>query len=102
MGSFSGGIAAALTTPLDVVKTRLMLAERSREGATEAASQALAADSATAKGVNQRFLPTLQHIHRTEGIKGLYRGVVPRVIWISIGGAVFLGSFEIGVRALEG
>jgi solute carrier family 25 S-adenosylmethionine transporter 26 len=28
----SGGIAAALTTPLDVAKTRIMLAKRSHEG----------------------------------------------------------------------
>ena len=30
-GSLSGGISAAITTPLDVVKTRIMLAETSSE-----------------------------------------------------------------------
>lgn len=58
--------------------------------------------SATRAGVNQRFLPTLLHVYETDGVKGLYRGVVPRIIWIGLGGAVFLGSFEVGVRALEG
>ncbi|CAO1626237.1 unnamed protein product [Sympodiomycopsis kandeliae] len=94
VGSFSGGIAAALTTPLDVVKTRLMLVERKVAAGN--------VDAAALGGVNQKFLPTLAHISKTEGIKGLFKGVVPRTIWISLGGAVFLGSFELGVKALEG
>ncbi|CAO1631029.1 unnamed protein product [Parajaminaea phylloscopi] len=109
VGSFSGGVAAATTTPLDVVKTRLMLAERGQEelragpkGGGTAASAAGHATLPQADGVNQRFLPTLLHIYRTEGAAGLYKGVVPRTIWISIGGAVFLGSFEIGLRTIEG
>lgn len=95
VGSVSGGIAAAASTPLDVVKTRLMLAERGQ------AAELLGSSPASSSGVNQRFLPTLSHIYRNEGTQGLFKGVVPRTIWISIGGAVFLGSFEVGVRTLE-
>lgn len=109
VGSFSGGVAAGTTTPLDVVKTRLMLAERSLEkvkmskpSAGRAMGGSPEAKPPQPSGVNQRFLPTLLHIYRMEGMRGLYKGLVPRVIWISMGGAVFLGSFEIGVRTLEG
>lgn len=94
VGSVSGGIAAAASTPLDVVKTRLMLAERGQAAEPSGSST-------SSSGVNQRFLPTLSHIYRNEGVQGLFKGVVPRTIWISIGGAVFLGSFEMGVRTLE-
>lgn len=104
VGSFAGGLSAAVTTPLDVVKTRLMLVERAAASqGSAAAAQAAGADAAAmALGVNQKFLPTLVHISKTQGAKGLFKGVVPRTIWISLGGAVFLGSFELGVKAMEG
>lgn len=105
VGSFSGGFAAALTTPLDVVKTRLMLAERVGATPIPASSSSAAAPLSPATtnsvGVNQRFLPTLIHVYRSEGVSGLFAGVLPRTIWISLGGAVFLGSFELGVELLE-
>ncbi|XP_041348608.1 S-adenosylmethionine mitochondrial carrier protein-like [Gigantopelta aegis] len=75
-GALAGGIAAGITTPLDVAKTRIMLAEKS---------------SKIAQG---SILYTLRQIRLQRGIKGLFAGVVPRVIWISIGGAIFLGVYE--------
>ncbi|EIW81111.1 mitochondrial carrier, partial [Coniophora puteana RWD-64-598 SS2] len=75
-GSIAGGVAAALTTPLDVLKTRVMLDLRER-------------------GENT---PTLLQrsvgIYRNEGGRALFAGVIPRTLWISGGGAVFLGCYE--------
>lgn len=70
-GSVSGAIAAAATTPLDVLKTRMMLST---------SSQPLGAMTAD--------------ILRNEGAGVFFRGIVPRVGWISVGGAVFLGSYQ--------
>ncbi|KAI6842446.1 hypothetical protein KC315_g5284 [Hortaea werneckii] len=70
-GSISGAIAAGFTTPLDVLKTRLMLATQ-RESALSITSK----------------------IWREEGGKAFFSGVGPRTMWISIGGAVFLGSYQ--------
>ncbi|CAD0099576.1 unnamed protein product [Aureobasidium mustum] len=78
-GSISGGIAAALTTPLDVLKTRMMLAKEK---------------------VSASYL--LGKIYREEGMKAFFKGVEPRVTWISIGGAVFLGSYQWASNALGG
>ncbi|KAH9891789.1 S-adenosylmethionine transporter [Cubamyces lactineus] len=84
-GSFAGGVAAALTTPLDVLKTRVMLDLR------DPAKQAH-------PSLAQRFM----QIYRVEGPKALFAGVVPRTLWISAGGAVFLGVYEWAVHALMG
>ncbi|CAH0050148.1 unnamed protein product [Clonostachys solani] len=70
-GSIAGGISAALTTPLDVLKTRVMLSEK-RVSVSHVFSQ----------------------IARNEGLRPFFAGVVPRVTWISIGGAIFLGSYQ--------
>uniref|UniRef100_U3J648 Mitochondrial S-adenosylmethionine carrier protein n=4 Tax=Anatidae TaxID=8830 RepID=U3J648_ANAPP len=75
-GAFAGGFAAAVTTPLDVAKTRIMLAK---------------AGSATASG---NVLAALGGIWRTQGLSGLFAGVVPRMAAISLGGFIFLGTYE--------
>ena len=40
------------------------------------------------------------HIYQQEGVKALFAGVVPRTMWISAGGAVFLGVYEWVVQTL--
>jgi solute carrier family 25 S-adenosylmethionine transporter 26 len=75
-GSFAGGVAAALTTPLDVVKTRLML------GADRAGVPYLGAGDVVSRVMNE------------EGSAVLLSGIQPRVMWISIGGFVFFGAYE--------
>ena len=84
LGAIAGGIAAAVTTPLDVVKTRLMTQTR-----TEAVQRYT--------GVADAF----RRIVREEGATALLRGIGPRVLWISMGGAVFIGSFEELRRQLQ-
>ncbi|KAJ1886164.1 S-adenosylmethionine transporter, partial [Coemansia sp. IMI 209127] len=77
-GSVAGGAAAAFTTPLDVVKTRVML-------------------STKGVGAHHEYsgvVSTLTRIAREEGVRALFSGVIPRTIWISVGGFVFLGSYE--------
>lgn len=80
-GSIAGGVAAGLTTPLDVAKTRIMLSSRS-------------ATNGGAKYYPSSLSKTLGIIFAEEGPRALFAGVVPRVAWISLGGAVFLGVYE--------
>jgi len=82
-GSIAGGTAAALTTPLDVLKTRVMLDLR------DPSKQQV--PSITAR---------LRQIYVQEGVKALFAGVIPRTMWISAGGAVFLGVYEWAVHGL--
>nr|DBA18616.1 TPA: hypothetical protein GDO54_016847 [Pyxicephalus adspersus] len=80
-GAFAGGFAAAVTTPLDVAKTRIMLAK---------------VGSATAGG---NVLLALTDIWKTQGFTGLFAGIVPRMTAISLGGFIFLGAYD-KVRSL--
>ncbi|PKY04617.1 mitochondrial carrier [Aspergillus campestris IBT 28561] len=87
-GSVAGAIAAGLTTPLDVIKTRVMLARR-EDG------------TAGQEGARSRIKHVVQDISK-EGAGAFWRGIGPRVTWIGIGGAVFLGSYQWAWNALEG
>ncbi|KAJ5893540.1 S-adenosylmethionine mitochondrial carrier protein [Penicillium taxi] len=83
-GSVAGAIAAGLTTPLDVIKTRVMLARRGDGGEAPIRVKEIV------QGVAQ------------EGLGTFWRGIGPRVAWIGIGGAVFLGSYQWAWNTLEG
>ena len=74
-GSVSGAIAGALTTPLDVLKTRHMLGTDGEY---------------RYKGLADVFQRTLQK----EGPRAFLHGLSPRVFWISLGGFVFFGAYE--------
>ncbi|PHH54763.1 putative mitochondrial carrier C12B10.09 [Ceratocystis fimbriata CBS 114723] len=76
-GSLAGGVAAAATTPLDVLKTRTMLAKEKISVAK-----------------------VLKQTYREGGVRVFFSGIGPRVMWISIGGAIFLGSYQSVVNTL--
>uniref|UniRef100_A0AAQ6A963 Mitochondrial S-adenosylmethionine carrier protein n=1 Tax=Amphiprion ocellaris TaxID=80972 RepID=A0AAQ6A963_AMPOC len=75
-GAFAGAVAAFVTTPLDVAKTRIMLAK---------------AGSTTASG---NIPLVLYDVWRSRGLPGLFAGSIPRMAFISIGGFIFLGAYE--------
>lgn len=79
-GAISGGIAAGLTTPLDVLKTRIILAE-----------------AGTKKSIPKMF----KSIYRENGFRGFLAGFVPRVMWITLGGAVFFGFYDLTTKLLQ-
>lgn len=77
-GAVSGGVAAAITTPLDVLKTRVMLSAQ-----------------------RQSALEVVVGILRQHGIRPFFAGIAPRVMWISAGGAIFLGSYQWALNTLQ-
>lgn len=79
-GAIAGGIAAGLTTPLDVAKTRIMLAD---------------------DGSRTGMYRVLRGIYRERGIKGIFAGFGPRVLWITLGGAIFFGFYDLTTRLLN-
>ena len=79
LGSLAGAVAAGVTTPLDVLKTRVMLARE-----------------------KQSLLTMLRSILEESGPRAFFAGLGPRVGWISVGGAIFLGSYQWASNALGG
>lgn len=75
-GAFAGAVAAFVTTPLDVAKTRIMLAK---------------AGSTTASG---NIPLVLYDVWRSRGVTGLFAGSIPRMTFISVGGFIFLGTYS--------
>lgn len=84
-GSLAGAVAAGLTTPLDVLKTRTMLSRKERGSNTHR---------------NGTFT-LLKNITQAEGWRTWFSGLTPRVTWISIGGAVFLGTYQWAWNTLD-
>ncbi|XP_011690567.1 PREDICTED: S-adenosylmethionine mitochondrial carrier protein-like isoform X1 [Wasmannia auropunctata] len=75
-GATSVAISAAVTTPLDVAKTRIMLS------------------STSAEKEEVKISTMLKEVHRVHGIKGLFAGFLPRVTGFTIGGFIFFGVYE--------
>lgn len=77
IGIVAGTFSAAVTTPLDVIKTRLMTAD----------------GAVTVKGA----LRAARVIAEQEGVKGLFSGLGPRVIYVGPSVGVFFVVYE-GVK----
>lgn len=101
----AGSIAAVITTPVDVVKTRIMLSAAGSESATEAknvlneakAKGKTAEELARDKGVTKKTgLQVAREIVKEGGVKGLFRGGILRGAWTAIGSGLYLSVYESG------
>ncbi|MCJ1405698.1 hypothetical protein MMC11_008927 [Xylographa trunciseda] len=108
----AGSIAAVITTPVDVVKTRIMLsAAGDEDGKFGEAKQAL--KQIEAQGVDgdaelkrkktgrSGGFAVGRKILREEGVKALFRGGTLRAVWTALGSGLYLGVYETGRTYLE-
>ena len=80
-GCFAGTFSAGVTTPVDVVKTRMMTSS-----GTEA---------------QQSVLTVLYRIGVEEGVSALWRGAASRCLYNGAGGIVMFGTFEAARQFFE-
>ncbi|KAF9914157.1 hypothetical protein BX616_008852 [Lobosporangium transversale] len=80
-GAISGMVAATLTTPFDVAKTRRQVD--------------------ISQPVHTKTLSLMKAILREEGFNGLWRGLTARVAKVAPSCAIMISSYEIGKKALS-
>ncbi|KAA8897465.1 mitochondrial carrier protein-like protein [Sphaerosporella brunnea] len=68
----AGAVAAVVTTPVDVVKTRIMLSVGHKRSVKEVVGEVLS----------------------EEGVRGLFRGGALRAVWTMFGAGLYLGVYE--------
>eukprot|EP01133_Synstelium_polycarpum_P015325 gene15325-18155_t len=85
-GALSGSIAAILTTPIDVIKTRIQMTVQQPNSTT-------GPNANTATTSSSPIFHT-RHIYRTEGWAGFTKGMVPRVAKISPACAIMVSTYE--------
>lgn len=78
-GAVAGGFAAALTTPMDVVKTMLQ-------------TRGTASDPEL-RNVNS-FMQSARILHHREGLMGFFKGVKPRVVTTMPSTAICWSAYE--------
>lgn len=83
-GAIGGGVGAAATCPLDVMKTRIQVQSKNADGAYQ--------------GIGQVF----RSIVKEEGYGAFWSGLSARVLWIAPACAITIAAYEKFKKLLEG
>lgn len=82
-------MAALLTQPADVLRTKLMLRPTSsEEGSTEEDSSGSSSISSISSS-SSTLRSVAKGIWEQEGVAGFFRGLVPRLLIVTLGGIVY-------------
>lgn len=90
-GAAAGGLAGIITTPMDVIKTRIQ---------TQMPST-VASDSTRLVRIENSLIKGLTAVYRSEGTLGFFSGVGPRFIWTSIQSSIMLLLYQVTLKSLD-
>lgn len=91
-GAAAGGLAGIITTPLDVIKTRLQTQYPASKESTGAARASVLTNS---------IAKNLQLIYQRESAWNLFNGVGPRFVWTSVQSSIMLLLYQATLKMLN-
>lgn len=120
-GAGAGGLAGVITTPLDVIKTRVQTQNPSSHPPTTQSTSTTSTTTTKLKNplkINSKHytIPSTAQpailntssitkglfiVYRTEGIYGLFSGVGPRFVWTSVQSSIMLLLYQVALRTLD-
>ena len=103
----SGTFASLVTTPIDVIKTRVMLSASDYAG--DGGSGSATSDAGTegrssgkpTKGASKGTIAVGRGIFQKDGIRGFFKGGAIRAGWTAVAMSLYLGLYEGGRLYLE-
>ncbi|KAI0460953.1 putative transporter of the mitochondrial inner membrane [Komagataella kurtzmanii] len=93
-GAAAGGLAGTLTTPLDVIKTRIQTQNAASTVSSSSSGKPIILSSPS-------ILSSLLMVYKHEGALGLFSGVGPRFIWTSVQSSIMLLLYQVSLRTLD-
>lgn len=100
-GSVSGAIAALVTTPFDVGKTRQQVFRHSSDEVPSTTSKARIGAPSNLHPEQLSMPRFLVHIFQHEGLGGLFKGWAARCLKVAPACAIMISSYEVGKKMAQ-
>lgn len=98
--SLAGLVASTVTTPIDVVKTRVMLSA-SEDGGVGSKEKKGPVGKSISAGGKKGTIAVGREIVQKEGVRGLFKGGAIRAGWTAVSMSLYLSLYEGGRFYLE-